>query len=302
MTGYLLVEMMLAVLLLLGTVSPVLADPLKVVTSFSILGDMARRVGGDQVLITTLVGPDGDAHVYEPTPADIRAVAQAGLLIVNGLGMEGWMDRLDKAAGYRGPVVVASTGVRVRHPKGGDGRTTDPHAWQDLSNGLIYVANIEAGLAAADPTHADTYHANAKSFSKELKELDSWVRAEIGSVPPGLRRVITSHDSFGYFGEAYGIRLLAPAGIGTEAEITARNLATLVTQIRTTRTRAIFLENMSDPRRIGQLEREAGARAGGTLYVDALSPAGGPAPDYIAMFRHNVPLLKDAMLRNGRTD
>ena len=272
--------------------------PVQVVATFTVLADMVRQVGGDRVQVTSLVGPDGDAHVYQPTPADARAVASADLLVVNGLGMEGWMDRLSKAAEYKGPAVVASKGVKTRQMIE-DGRTeTDPHAWQDLANGRIYVANIAAGLAKADPANAALYAASAERYSRELAELDSWVRNEIGAVPPKKRKVITSHDAFGYFGKAYGVTFLAPEGISTESEVSAKDLAKLVRQVKQTRIKAIFMENMSDPRLVEQLAREAGAAIGGTLYVDALSRPDGPAATYVAMFRHNVPQLRDAMLRN----
>ncbi len=289
-----------AVLALLAVLSPAAAGaaPVKVVATFTILADMVRQVGGDRVDVTSLVGPDGDAHVYDPIPGDARAVAEADLLVVNGLDMEGWLDRLGDAAGYKGPVVVASKGVdalRIAE----DGRTVpDPHAWQDLAQGRIYVANIADGLVRVDPAHAADYRANAERYSRTLAELDLWVRAELASVPPDRRRVITSHDAFGYFGRAYGITFLAPEGINTDAEVTARDLARLVLQVRRTRIKAIFLENMSDPRLVQQLAVETGATVGGTLYVDALSPPDGPAPTYVAMFRHNVPMLKAAMLAN----
>ena len=289
-----------AVLALLVLLAPAAAaaGPVKVVATFTILADMVRQVGGDAVAVTALVGPDGDAHVYSPTPADARAVAEADLLVVNGLGMEGWLDRLGAAAGYKGPVVVASDGVDVLHIAE-DGRTVpDPHAWQDLAQGRIYVANIAAGLARIDPAHAADYRAGAERYSRTLAELDRWVRAELAVVPPDKRRVITSHDAFGYFGRAYGITFLAPEGIDTDAEVTARDLARLVVQVRNTGVKALFLENMSDPRLVEQLAAETGATIGGTLYVDALSAPDGPAPTYVAMFRSNVPKLAAAMLKN----
>ncbi len=275
------------------------AAPLKVVATFTILADMVRQIGGDQVVVTTLVGPDGDAHVYEPSPADAKAVAQAGLLVENGLGMEGWIDRLGHAAGYAGPVVVASAGITPRQ-RVEDGRPqTDPHAWQDLALGRRYAATIAAGLATADPAHAAFYDANATRYATELTALDEWVRTEVAAVPPAKRQIITTHDAFGYFGAAYGVTVQAPEGLSTDAEVTAKGLGTLVTQIRRTGIRALFIENMSDPRMMQVLAKEAGAVIGGTLYVDALSPPTGPAPTYVAMFRHNVTVLCAAMRQNG---
>jgi zinc/manganese transport system substrate-binding protein len=291
-------------------------QPLRVIASFSILGDMVKSVGGDAVAVTTLVGPNGDAHVYEPTPADAQAVASAQLVVVNGLGLEGWMTRLLQASGYGGPVVVASEGVTPRtmaeedhehapaagtaaahedHDHGHDHGAADPHAWQDLRNGQIYVRNIARGLAAAAPSHAAAFQAAGDRYGTELAALDAWVRSELSAIPPARRRIITSHDAFGYFGAAYGLEILAPVGISTESEATATNVAALIQQIRTTHVPAVFIENMTDPRLIEQIAREGGAVIGGELFSDALSPPDGPAPTYVAMFRHNVTSLRQAL-------
>jgi zinc/manganese transport system substrate-binding protein len=282
------------------------ADKLKVVTTFTILGDMARNVGGEHIALTTLVGPDGDAHVYEPTPADARALAQADLVIVNGLGFEGWIDRLVKASGYKGPVVVASNGIsalkaeedhghdqshaktHAEKDKDHDHGELDPHAWQDLANGRLYVANIARALAAADPAHADDYRRRAAAYDSELAALDREIRNRLDAVPSDRRKVITSHDAFLYFGRAYGIDFHAPVGLSTESEPSAGEVAALVRQMRDEGIRALFVENITDPRLIQQLAREAGAIIGGTLYSDSLSGPTGPAPTYLDMFRHNV--------------
>ena len=281
------------------------AEPLRVVASFSILADM----------VTTLVGVDGDAHVYEPTPADAKAVGNAQLVIVNGLAFEGWIERLLKSAAYQGEVVVASQGVASRHiqeeaehqPKKGkephqghdhDHGSTDPHAWQDLANGRIYVTNIINGLAKADPAHAAAYQQRGEAYLAQLKATDQWVREQLAAVPPAKRRVITSHDAFGYFGAAYGVEFLAPVGWNTENEPSAKQIATLIRQIKKEGTRALFVENMSDPRLLKRVADEAGGVVGGTLYSDALAPAGQPGDSYIGMFRYNVPALVAAMAKN----
>jgi len=274
------------------------AKPLRVVASFTILADMAQRIGGDRVDVVTLVGPDGDAHTFEPTPRDAKAVAEADILIVNGLGFEGWMDRLAKAADFRGRIVVASAGVQAHDMEEDGRRQLDPHAWQDIANGRRYVANIAAGFGAASPSDAAFFKANGDGYSAELEELDRWVRAEIGAVPKPERKVITSHDAFGYFGTAYGVEFLAPEGLSTEAEATPLDLAKLIRQAKATGIKAIFLENMSDPRLVERLAQEAGIALGGTLYVDSLSKSDGPAPTYVAMFRHNVPMIREAMSKN----
>lgn len=278
------------------------ADKLKVVTTFTILGDMVRNVGGEHTALTTLVGPDGDAHVYEPTPADARALAEADLVIVNGLGFEGWIGRLVKASGYKGPVVVASDGIsalkaeedqghaqaHAEKDKDHDHGELDPHAWQDLANGRLYVANIARALAAADPAHADDYRRRAESYDGELVALDRDIRSRLDTVPADRRKVITSHDAFQYFGRAYGIDFHAPVGLSTESEPSAGEVAALIRQMRNEGIQALFVENITDPRLVQQLAREAGAVIGGTLYSDSLSGPTGPAPTYLDMFRHNA--------------
>ncbi|MBM3507370.1 MAG: metal ABC transporter substrate-binding protein [Alphaproteobacteria bacterium] len=287
------------------------ADKLRVVTTFSILGDMVRNVGGERIALTTLVGPDGDAHVYEPTPADARALAQANLVIVNGLGFEGWIDRLVKASGYKGPVVVASDGISAlkaeddhghgqanTHAKKGKDHhhgALDPHAWQDLANGRLYVANITRALAAADSTHADDYRRRAEAYEGELVALDRDIRRRLDVIPADQRRIVTSHDAFGYFGRAYGIRFRSPVGLSTKSQPSAKQIAALIRQLKNEKTRVLFVENITDPRMVQQLAREAGAVIGGTLYSDSLSGPTGPAPTYLDMFRHNVSEIAKAL-------
>ncbi|MCY3811864.1 MAG: zinc ABC transporter substrate-binding protein [Gammaproteobacteria bacterium] len=261
------------------------ADRLNVVGTFTILGDMVRNVGGEHVALTTLVGPNADAHVYEPTPADARTLARADLVVVNGLGFEGWIDRLVKVSGYKGPVVVASEGVAALTV---EGNQPDPHAWQDLANGRLDVANIARALAAADPAHADEYRRRAEAYDRELATLDRDIRGQLGAFPQDRRKVITSHDAFRYFGHAYGIDFRAPVGLSTESEPSAGELATLIRQMQDEGIRALFVENITDPRLVEQLAREAGAVIGGRLYSDSLSGPNGPAPTYLDMFRHNV--------------
>ena len=278
----------------LGT-SAALSAPIDVVASFSILGDMVGRVGGDRVALTTIVGPNADTHVYDPTPADAAAVGKAKVFFVSGLGFEGWMDRLVEATGYKGALVVASEGVSSRQMDE-DGETiTDPHAWQSLSNGLIYVDNISKGLCAADPEGCPTYEANARSYEAEISALDAEVKAQIASVPEAKRKVITTHDAFGYFGAAYGVVFEAPEGVSTESEASAADVAKLIEQIRSEGVSALFIENMSDGRLIEQIARETGAKLGGELYADALSRPDEGAATYLDMFRHNVSLLVPAM-------
>ena len=275
----------LAGLAVASTSRPRAADRLNVVATFTILGDMVRNVGREHVALTTLVGANADAHVYEPTPADARTLARADLVVVNGLGFEGWIDRLVSVSGYKGPVVVASKGIAALTV---EGNQPDPHAWQDLANGRLDVANIARALAAADPAHADEYRRHAEAYDRELAALDRDIRGQLGAFPLDRRKVITSHDAFQYFGRAYGIDFRAPVGLSTESEPSAGELATLIRQMQDEGIRALFVENITDPRLVEQLAREAGAVIGGRLYSDSLSGPNGPAPTYLDMFRHNV--------------
>lgn len=286
---------LVALAALLTLTSPGLAADIKAVASFSMLGDMVRHVGGDRVEVTTIVGPNADTHVYEPKPADAIAVASADIFFVNGLGFEGWMDRFVEATGYKGLLIVASDGVTT-HTMVDDGKTvTDPHAWQSLANGRRYVDNIASGLCQADAAGCDTYKANAVAYAAEIQALDDAVKAGIAAVPEAKRKVITTHDAFGYFGAAYGVEFLAPEGVSTESEASAMDVGKLIDQIRSEGVTALFVENMSDPRLLEQIAEETGVKVGGELYSDALSEPGGGAPDYLSMFRHNVGLLVPAM-------
>jgi len=278
----------------------------KVIASFSILGDLTKNVGGDRIEMATLVGPNGDVHVYEPTPADAKAIGGADLVVVNGLALEGWMDRLIKTSGYKGPVVVASQGVKPRKMAAEELEQgaqhgplmIDPHAWQDVVNGRLYVQNIAKGLETVDPASASVYRANAEAYTAKLSELDQWVRKELSGIPKEKRRMITTHDAFGYFGAAYGISILSPVGFSTESEASASDIANLIKQIRREKITAVFVENITDPRLMEQVVKESGVTLGGTLYSDALSKPDGPAPTYLEMFKNNVNLIAAAMRKS----
>lgn len=282
------------------------AEPMKVVASFSILGDLAAEVGGDHVQVTTLVGPDGDAHTFEPSPANARALSEAKVLVENGLGLEHWMERLVSASGFKGETIVASKGVKARDWEGDaeeaaelshddHGHALDPHAWQDPKNGVIYVKNIVAGFSAADPANKAAYEANGKKLEDELVAIDQNLKAAFAKVPASHRRIVTSHDAFGYLGAAYDIQFIAPEGISTEADVSAADVAKIVRQIKDEKIQAMFVENISDPRLIDQIARETGVKVGGELFSDALSPPEGPAPTYIKMFESNEAQLLAAI-------
>lgn len=268
------------------------AQPPRVVASFSILADMAQALAPEGAEVTALVGPDADAHVYEPRPADGRRLAQADLVLVNGLGFEGWIERMVKVSGYRGPVTVASQGVP---PRQGGHHDTDPHAWQDLAHARRYAANISAAFTQRWPGQREALARRLADYVARIDQLDARVREWLGAVPRAQRRVITSHDAFGYFGAAYGVDFLAPQGWATHSEPSAAAVARLIRQIRQAGVRAVFIENISDPRLVERLAREAGVRVGGTLYSDALSKPGGPAATYLQLFEHNARSLASAL-------
>ncbi|KQT83874.1 metal ABC transporter substrate-binding protein [Aurantimonas sp. Leaf443] len=307
-------------------------EPVKVVASFSILADMVKEIGGDHVALTTLVGPDGDAHVYEPTPSDARAVGEAKVLVVNGFQFEGWLPRLVDAAGFKGRQVVATAGLEpiaidaeeeeghdhgaaetrdgTAHEASGqdhaheaaeagheghDHGANDPHAWQDLSNGIVYARNIVKGLSEADPANAADYKAKGDAFIADLEAMDERVRTELAAIPAERRKLVTSHDAFGYFARAYGIAFIAPEGVSTESEASAADVARIIDQIRAEGISAVFVENVSDPRLIDRIAAETHARIGGTLYSDALSGPDGPAATYLDMFRNNIEQIVKAL-------
>lgn len=281
-------------------------EKLPVVASFSILGDFARQIGGDRVSVTTLVGPDGDAHVYSPTPADAKAMAAARLVLVNGLHFEGWLPRLVKSSGTKAMMATATKGITPleadddHDDKGKGGHThahghDDPHAWQSVANAKIYVANIRDALSAADPAGKASYEANATAYLAELDKLESEVKAAIARIPAQRRKAITTHDAFGYFVKAYGVEFIAPQGVSTEAEASARDVARIIRQVKAQKIPAVFLENVTNPRLVEQIARESGAKVGGRLYSDALSAETGPAGTYIRMMKHNISEIEKAL-------
>jgi zinc/manganese transport system substrate-binding protein len=278
--------------LLAASAAPLHAqDRVNVVASFSILGDFVKNVGGDRVDVTTLVGPDGDVHVYTPAPADAKKIADAKLLIVNGLGLEGWLPRLLQSSGSKAPIITATKGIAPLKV----GSNADPHAWQSVPDARIYVANISDALIAADPADAEAFRTNAQVYLTKLDGLDREVREAVAKIPPNRRKAISTHDAFGYFAAAYGIEFIAPLGVSTESEASARDIAGIITQIKTEKIPAVFLENISDDRLIRRISAETSARVGGTLYSDSLTGEKGDAPTYIELVRHNIKALTSAL-------
>ncbi|WP_342737731.1 zinc ABC transporter substrate-binding protein [Bradyrhizobium sp. B117] len=267
------------------------AERLNVVASFSILADFVRNVGGDRIDLTTLVGPDSDVHVYTPAPGDAKRIAAAKLVIVNGLGLEGWLPRLVQSAGSKAQVVTASAGIAPLKL----GSAADPHAWQSVPNAKVYVTDIANALAAADPDDADFFRAQAKAYLEKLEALDREVHETVAKIPPERRKVISTHDAFGYFAAEYGVQFVAPLGVSTETEPSARDIAAIIGQIKAQKIPAVFLENISDDRLIRRIAAETGAKVGGTLISDGLTGEKGPAPTYIDMVRHNIKALTSAL-------
>ncbi len=263
-------------------------DKVKAVATISILGDFVKNVGGDRVEVVTLVGPNGDAHTFSPSPADARKIADAKVVFINGLGLEGWITRLVVASGTKAPTVTTTTGIKSRRMEEDGKQVTDPHAWQSIANARIYVANIRDGLSKADPAGTGTYDANAKVYLAKLDTLENEVKAAIAKIPADHRRIITTHDAFGYFGAAYGMEFIAPEGVSTEHEASAKDVAMIIKQIRKEKIPAVFMENISDSRLMQQIAKESGAKIGGALFSDALSDEKGPAPTYVDMMHNNI--------------
>jgi zinc/manganese transport system substrate-binding protein len=287
-----MIRLWLIALAMIVAIGPVrAAEPLNVVASFSIIGDLVRNVGGDNVRVTTLVGPDSDAHVYAPTPADARTIAAAKLIFVNGLGFEGWLPRLVQSSGSKAKIVTVSNGISPLRL----GSAADPHAWQSVTNAKVYVANINLALSAADPASAEQFMRTTHASIEKLDALDREVRDAVAKFPPDRRKVISTHNAFGYFAASYGIEFIAPLGVSTESEPSARDIARIITQIRSAKIPAVFLENITDPRMMGRIAAETGAKVGGTLYSDSLTGEKGDSPTYIAMVRHNIKALTSAL-------
>lgn len=274
---------------------PVQGAPLKVVATFSILGNMVQEIGGNEIHLITIVGPNSDAHTYEPTPQDAKNILEADLVFVNGLGFEeGWIRRLLKLS-PKTPVVIATEGLQPRQAERETNGVPDPHAWHNVAHARVYAANIHRALRAVRPGANVYFQKNFQRFDQELQDLDRWVRDLFAKIPKERRLMVTSHDAFGYFGDAYDIQEWSLMGISTDAEASARDFAQLIDTIKKRQVRAVFLENITSPKLMEQIAAETHVTLGGTLYSDALSQPCGPAGTYVQMIRHNVKLLYKAM-------
>lgn len=273
------------------------AKVLDAVASFTVLADVVTQVGGDRVRVKSLVPPNGDPHEFEPSPDDAKTLKGADIAFISGEGLEIWFQRLAKAAGYNGKPVVASTGIKTLAMKEGGKSVTDPHVWNSAVNVVVWVANIENALSAADPEDAAVFKANAERYTKDLQDLNAYAKATIGAVPKEKRKVLTSHDAFGYFGKEYDVTFLSPLGVSTETEASAADVAKLINQIKRENVKVYFFENSNDPRLVKQIASATGAQPGGELYVESLSKADGPASTYAKMFRHNVDEIAAAIAK-----
>lgn len=277
----------------------VAAKTLSVVASFTILADVVKEVGGDHVAVKTLVGPNGDPHEFEPSPDDAKTLKAADVAFISGEGLESWFTRLAKAAGYKGKPIVASEGIKTLEMEE-DGKTvTDPHVWNSAANIVIWIANIEKALITADPDDAADLKANAARYTKEMQELNAYAHEKLGAAPKEKRKILTSHDAFGYFGREYGVAFLSPLGVSTEKEASAADVAKLINQIKKEKVKAYFIENSNDPRLVKQIADATGAEPGGELYVESLSAPDGPAPTYAKMFRYNVNQIAAAISKSA---
>ncbi len=272
-----------------------MAKTVDAVASFSILGDIVQEVGGEHVKVTTLVGPDGDPHSFEPSPKDSKAINASDVVFVSGLGLEGWIDRLVTASGYKGHLVTASEGVNSRKMEEDGKQITDPHAWNSMANGVIYATNVMNALIKADPEDADYFRQRGTAYIEQLQKLDAWAKTEFTGIPQSKRKVLTSHDAFGYFGQEYHVSFMAPVGFSTEAEASASGVASLIKQIKEEKVKTYFIENQTDPRLVKQIAAASGAQPGGELYPEALSGPQGPATTYIKAFKHNVETIVASM-------
>jgi zinc/manganese transport system substrate-binding protein len=276
-----------------------------VVATFSILADLVRKIGAERVEVTSLVGPDGDAHSYAPTPADARALTSAKLVVVNGLGFEGWISRLIRSSGTRAQTVTATTGIQALKAVEGGGHghshgaaATDPHAWQNVANARTYVTTIRDALIAADPAGKAEFEKNAAEYLTAIAALDVEIRTMVALIPADRRRILTTHDAFQYFSKAYGIEFVALRGVASDSEPSARDIAAIIRQIKQGRITALFMENITDPRAMQRIAAETGVKVGGQLFSDALSPPDGPAPDYLSMMRHNARQIVGALTQS----
>ncbi len=270
--------------------TPAHADKTNVIATISIIGDVVKNVAGDSVNLITLVGPDGDAHEYEPIPADSINIAKANIIFENGLNLEHWLDKLYSASGSKAKRIVVSKGVSPRIFEDNP-QETDPHAWQDVTNVILYTQNVRDALIALDSANKDKYTANAADYIAKLQSLDAWVQAQVVLIPVDKRKLVTNHDALGYFARRYGFQIIGaviPSATTEAADPSAKQTADLLNIIKANGVHAIFSENMANPKIAQTLAKEAGVVVGPELYTDALGPVGSEGETYLKMIKYNV--------------
>jgi len=261
---------------------------LEVVATTTQVSDFTRAVGGDRVRVTSLIKPNVDAHDFEPSPADLDAIAKADLVVKNGVGLEKWLDDTIKSSGFRGPVVDASQGVSIRTVAG---EGPDPHIWQNPRNAQIMAANIERGLAQAEPANATLFKTNLDAYTKELASLDAEVQRKIDGL--ANKKLVTNHDAFTYYVDRYGLEFVGSIipSFDTSAELSGRDVRDLVAKIKQTKVKAVFSEASLPPKTAQAIASEAGVKVvqgEDALYGDSLGPAGSDGDTYVKMIRHNT--------------
>jgi zinc/manganese transport system substrate-binding protein len=263
-----------------------------VVTGSSVVNDLTRRIGGDRFLVTCLVPAGIDPHHYQPVPDDVQRLATASLVVINGLGFEGWFDRLAKEASFNGTLVIASTGIvpltmHEMHDLG-DHQVSDPHAFHSLVLGVRYAETIRDALCVADPEGAPEIRKRAADLIASLRQCDGWARKEISRIPVTQRVIVTNHDALGYFARDYGFQIRAPNTALEDSEPSAKHLAELIDFVKTQGVKGVFLEAGKQAKVVEQIAHEAGVRLGGELYLDGLGPAGSPVDSYESMWKANI--------------
>jgi len=276
----------LCILFLANTVSAN-DSSIRVVTSFSILEDLVKELGGQYVSVVNLVGRNSDAHMYQPKPSDAVAIAKADLVVFNGLGFEGWIPRLIKNSGYKNQQIIASRGVDAIK----NGKEIDPHAWQSFHNIRLYIQNISQMLIQLRPQHVEALTKRQQKYLDSVSNLEQRLKKQFANIPPNKRIVVTSHDAFGYLGREFKIQFLAPLGLSLEVEASAEDVAAIIDQIREQSVKALFVENINNPRLLELISAETNVTIGGRLYSDALSEVEGPAGTYLKMMRYNIESL-----------
>ncbi|HAT09637.1 MAG TPA: hypothetical protein DCS97_03385 [Planctomycetes bacterium] len=294
----------LAILALIMTLPGV--EPIPVITGSTVVHDLAVRIGGERFSISCLLRPGVDPHAYQPVPDDIRRLTAARMVILNGMGFEGWFDGLAKEAAFAGTVVQASAGIEPvmtagctdhshDHTHDHQASVPDPHPYNSMRQGVRYAENIRDALIAAAPDAAEAVRTRAEALIAELRRTDAWATAELASIPKARRVIIANHGALAYFARDYGFQVLAPNGAFEDSEPSAKQLAELIALIRNQGVRGVFLEYAKNPRLVEQLAAEAGVKVAATLYLDGLGPAGSPAESYQGMFRSNVAAILAAL-------